>query len=130
MTTQLVIYNTALGHLGERQLASLAEARKILGPRELAICRELTKTHEEFILTRLERTAELPEELPGELTIIIGPPEQAERLPERELRRLIAAAPAGGRDGLKPRELARRLQDAARGWSVKEIYALMAENKE
>jgi 16S rRNA (cytidine1402-2'-O)-methyltransferase len=111
----------------DRLRASLAAARKILGPRELAICRELTKTHEEFILTRLERTAELPEELLGELTIVIGPPERVERLPEREVRRLIAAAPAG--HGLKPREAARRLQDAAPGWSVKEIYALMAENK-
>jgi 16S rRNA (cytidine1402-2'-O)-methyltransferase len=114
----------------DRLRASLAAAHKILGPRELAICRELTKTHEEFILTRLERTAELPEELPGELTIVIGPPERTERLSERELRRLISAVPAGKRHDLKPRELARRLQDAARGWSVKEIYALMAEEKE
>jgi 16S rRNA (cytidine1402-2'-O)-methyltransferase len=111
----------------DRLRASLAAALKILGPRELAICRELTKTHEEFILTRLERTAELPEELLGELTIVIGPPERVERLPEREVRRLIDAEPAG--HGLKPREAARRLQDAVPGWSVKEIYALMAENK-
>jgi 16S rRNA (cytidine1402-2'-O)-methyltransferase len=114
----------------DRLRASLAAAHKILGPRELAICRELTKPHEEFILTRLERTAELPGELPGELTIVIGPPERTERLPERELRRLISAEPAETRHGLKPRELARRLQDAARGWSVKEIYAMVAEKKE
>jgi 16S rRNA (cytidine1402-2'-O)-methyltransferase len=114
----------------DRLKASLDAAREILGPREIAICRELTKTHEEFILTRLERSAELPEELLGELTIVIGPPERAERLPVREIRRLIAEARAGEQRCLKPRELARRLQDAARGWSVKEIYALMAENKD
>ena len=112
----------------DRLKASLAAAHEILGPRELAICRELTKTHEEFILTRLEWAAELPEELLGELTIVIGPPERVERLPEREIRRLIAAAPAGERRRLKPRERARRLQDAAPGWSVKELYALLAEN--
>ncbi|MDR3358268.1 MAG: 16S rRNA (cytidine(1402)-2'-O)-methyltransferase [Desulfovibrio sp.] len=113
----------------DRLRASLAVAREIFGPRELAICRELTKTHEEFILTRLERAAELPEELPGELTIIIGPPESVERPPEREIRRLIAAVPAEERRRLKPRELARRLRDTAPGWSVKEIYALMADKK-
>jgi 16S rRNA (cytidine1402-2'-O)-methyltransferase len=113
----------------DRLRASLAAAREILGPRELAVCRELTKTHEEFILTRLERTEELPEDLLGELTIVIGPPERTERLPEREIRRLIAAAPPEERRRLKPRELARHLRDAAPGWSVKEIYALMAENK-
>ncbi|MDE5879381.1 MAG: 16S rRNA (cytidine(1402)-2'-O)-methyltransferase, partial [Desulfovibrio sp.] len=43
----------------DRLAQSLALAAAILGPRELAICRELTKTHEEFVLGRLENGAEL-----------------------------------------------------------------------
>jgi 16S rRNA (cytidine1402-2'-O)-methyltransferase len=114
----------------DRLKACLALALDILGPRELAVCRELTKIHEEFILTRLERSLDLPDELLGELTIIIGPPESVERLPEAEVRRMIAAIPADGPDALKPRDLARLLQNTARGWKMKEIYALLTGQSE
>ena len=40
----------------DRLKESLARAAKLLGPREAAVCRELTKEHEEFILIRLENS--------------------------------------------------------------------------
>ena len=58
----------------DRLKESLATAARILGPRDLAVCRELTKTHEEFILNRLENSMDLPDELLGEITVIIGRP--------------------------------------------------------
>ena len=106
----------------DRLKESLALAARILGPRDLAVCRELTKTHEEFILIRLEDSASLPDELLGEITVLIGPPEVTERTPRDEVENLLRAELA---QGGKPREVARRVQSAVRGWSGKELYALI-----
>ncbi len=106
----------------DRLKESLLHAAAILGPREMAICRELTKEHEEFILTRLEAAANLSDELLGELTIIIGPPEQHLRTPQSDvLSHLHEELTSGG----KPREIARRVQDMVCGWTGKEIYGLL-----
>lgn len=106
----------------DRLKESLAQAARILGPRELAVCRELTKEHEEFIIGRLEDSAQLPDELLGEITVVVGPPEHTERTPREEVLLLANAELA---QGGKPRQVARRVQDAVRGWSGKEIYALL-----
>ena len=106
----------------DRLKESLAQAARILGPRELAVCRELTKEHEEFIVGRLEDSAQLPDELLGEITVIVGPPEHTERTPRENVLLLANAELA---EGGKPRQVARRVQDAVRGWSGKEIYALL-----
>ena len=106
----------------DRLKESLAQAARILGPRELAVCRELTKEHEEFIVGRLEDSDQLPDELLGEITVVVGPPEHTERTPREEVLLLANAELA---QGGKPRQVARRVQDAVRGWSGKEIYALL-----
>ena len=91
----------------------------------MAVCRELTKEHEEFILTRLENSADLPDDLLGEITVIIGPPEQVSRSPESEVKALLdQELKTDGPEG-KPRQVARRVQALVRGWSGKEIYALL-----
>ena len=106
----------------DRLKESLAQAARILGPRELAVCRELTKEHEEFIVGRLENSDQLPDELLGEITVVVGPPEHTQRTPREEVLKLANAELA---QGGKPRQVARRVQDAVRGWSGKEIYALL-----
>ena len=106
----------------DRLKESLAQAARILGPRELAVCRELTKEHEEFIVGRLEESDQLPDELLGEITVVVGPPEHTERTPRAEVLLLANTELA---QGGKPRQVARRVQDAVRGWSGKEIYALL-----
>jgi len=106
----------------DRLKESLAQAARILGPREVAVCRELTKEHEEFIVGRLEDSELLPDELLGEITVVVGPPEQAERTPREDVLLLAQEELA---QGGKPRQIARRVQDAVRGWSGKEIYALL-----
>lgn len=110
----------------DRLEKSLALAARILGPRDLAICRELTKTHEEFILARLEDSDSLPHDLLGEITVLIGPPETVGRMPRHEVEELLHAELARGG---KPREVARRVQSAAPGWSCKELYALIPAAK-
>ena len=106
----------------DRLKESLAQAARILGPRELAVCRELTKEHEDFIVGRLEDSDQLPDELLGEITVVVGPPEHTQRTPREEVLLLANAELA---QGGKPRQIARRVQDAVRGWSGKEIYALL-----
>ena len=105
----------------DRLRESLAQAAEILGPRELAICRELTKTHEEFILDRLENAAEAAADLLGEITVVIGPPEQTGRSSDEEA---LAVLREELNDGGKPRECARRAAARLEGWTSKELYAL------
>lgn len=108
----------------DRLKATLAAAHALLGPRELAICRELTKEHEEFILGRLEKHADVPDGLLGEITVIIGPPEGTGRTPRDQVLRLLTEESARGG---KPRDIARRAQQHVAGWTGKELYLLMTE---
>ena len=123
----LAAYSTTPGSIvfferKSRLAESLGIALEILGPREIAICRELTKTHEEFILGRLENFAQLTDGLLGELTIIIGPPEGQARLPESETRKLLLQALASG---LKPKQAVKVVKASAQGWSTADLYDLI-----
>ena len=108
-----------------RLAATLKTAFEILGPRELCVARELTKLHEEFILGRLEKHDEIPEDLLGEITVVIGPPESDGKTSEAELHSLIAEETEMGG---KPKEVARRVKERARGWTVKSVYQFMQDS--
>ncbi|MDR1124530.1 MAG: 16S rRNA (cytidine(1402)-2'-O)-methyltransferase [Deltaproteobacteria bacterium] len=95
------------------------------GGRELCIARELTKIYEEFISLKLGEYAALPDELLGEITVLLGPPSGGNRLPASELARLLPEGAAN----LKPRQLARQLQGRAPGWSVDELYDFIRESR-
>lgn len=108
-----------------RLASALRTAHALLGPRDVAIARELTKPHEEFILTRLECHAEIPRELLGEITVVIGPPEVQTRTPRQEVLALLAEERARGG---KPRDVARRVQARIAGWTGKDVYLLTTED--
>ncbi|OBQ56270.1 16S rRNA (cytidine(1402)-2'-O)-methyltransferase [Halodesulfovibrio spirochaetisodalis] len=108
-----------------RLAATLQAAYEVLGPRELCVARELTKLHEEFILGRLEKHQEIPQDLLGEITVVIGPPESGGKTSEEELLKLIAEETALGG---KPKEIARRVKEEASGWTVKAVYQFMQDN--
>jgi 16S rRNA (cytidine1402-2'-O)-methyltransferase len=81
--------------------SSLAAAAQALGAdRPAAVCRELTKTHEEIRRGPLSELAEWARDgLLGEITVVIGgaPPLSAEDAPDApELARRVAVAEAGG----------------------------------
>src|SRR6202023_1440827 len=68
----LVLFET-----GPRIAAALADLAAALGPREAAICRELTKLYEEVRrgdLARLARDYAASDEPRGEIVIVIAPP--------------------------------------------------------
>ncbi len=104
---------------------TLALAHSLLGPRELCIARELTKTYEEFILTRLEDYANISQDLKGEITIIIGPPEQCTKTSQEEVQRILAEEFLKGG---KARDVSRRVQSKVQGWTSKEIYLLSSQS--
>jgi len=105
-----------------RLAATLAVAHEVLGPREVCLARELTKTHEEFILGRLDALDELEIPDKGEFTVVLGPALEGEVTDEAAMKKLLAAeARAGG----KPKEVARRAASLASGWSVKSAYELL-----
>lgn len=105
----------------DRLVESLARAYEILGPRELSICRELTKTYEEFITGRLEDGAALAQNLLGEITVIIGPPEKGGRAPEAEALKIMDNFL---KEGMKPKKAAREASRQCPGWTAKELYGI------
>ncbi|MDR2162218.1 MAG: 16S rRNA (cytidine(1402)-2'-O)-methyltransferase [Desulfovibrio sp.] len=105
-----------------RLLASLLAAATVLGRRQVCLARELTKTHEEFLFFPLDSPPALSDGLRGEITVLLGPPEEKERASrEAVLARIVREIDLGG----KAREVIRRVRPHARGWSSKEIYDLV-----
>jgi len=109
----------------DRLARTLATALAVLGDRECVVCRELTKTFEEFLSGRLSDFAGRELELLGEVTVVVGPG-QAARSGEEEARRVAAEeAAAGGR----PKEAARRAAARLSGWTLKEVYAILLDRE-
>ncbi len=77
---------------GNRVQATLADLAAIMGAREAAICRELTKLHEEVTRGPLAELAGQAETLEtrGEFVLVIGPPPaDAQALTEEALDNLL-----------------------------------------
>ncbi|MCR4666205.1 MAG: 16S rRNA (cytidine(1402)-2'-O)-methyltransferase [Desulfovibrio sp.] len=104
-----------------RLVPSLALAYSVLGKREMVICRELTKVHEEFIVSRLENHQNLPSFL-GELTVVIGPREEDVQTGEERVTALLREALLRGE---KPRRSVQLVKESVTGWSSKALYSLL-----
>ena len=86
----LIIFET-----GPRIAATLADLAADLGAREAAVCRELTKLHEEVRrgeLAALARAYAGDAEVRGELVIVIGPPQDVAELSSADLDALLRDA--------------------------------------
>jgi 16S rRNA (cytidine1402-2'-O)-methyltransferase len=80
---------------GPRVAAALGELAAGLGPREAAVCRELTKLHEEVRrsdLTALAGDYAAGAETRGEFVLVIAPPAPAEQPSVAEIDALLRAA--------------------------------------
>jgi len=122
----------------DRLAATLALAAGVLGDREFAICRELTKQYEEFILGRLGALGAVNLDVLGEVTVVVGPEAlDGGMLPcadgegeEVSAEALLQQALAEERErGGKPREVARRVVERVAGrmpgLCVKDVYELL-----
>ena len=86
----LVLFET-----GPRLAATLADLKDGLGPREAAICRELTKLHEEVRrgdLAALAADYAEAAEPRGEIVIVIAPPPEEEKPDAQQVDALIRTA--------------------------------------
>lgn len=109
----------------DRVKKTLETAFQVFGEREVCVARELTKTHEEYLLFPLSQWASL-EELLGELTVIIGPPISFIRTPEHDVLALLSSEASGANS---PRALAKCVHKQVHGWTSQEIYTLLAAHK-
>ncbi len=101
-----------------RLLETLGDALEVFGDRKLAVCRELTKVHEEVFRGRLSQAMEHFAQPRGEFTLVIeGKREEKPQVDEQvemELAKLY-------REGVGAREAAARLSETS-GVSKKELY--------
>lgn len=112
----LVLFET-----GPRLGATLADLSTGLGTRDAAICRELTKLHEEVVRENLQSLSEryAQSEPRGEIVIVIAPPEAPERPVESDIDAMLrqalgrvslkdAVAEVAGATGVARREVYQR----------------------
>jgi 16S rRNA (cytidine1402-2'-O)-methyltransferase len=85
----LVLYEA-----GPRVGDTLAALAEVLGPRDAAVARELTKLYEECVTGSLDELASRYQAVPpkGEIVIVVGPPLEAEAASDTEVDRLLQQA--------------------------------------
>ena len=111
-----------------RLLVSLEDLQAVLGDRQAAVARELTKLHEEiFRGTTAAALAHFGKgQVRGEITLVLEGAGDEPRKWNRE--KLLAAVQQGARDGsLPPSKLAKKLAEKS-GWPRREIYELLQKD--
>jgi len=105
----------------QRLADSLADMRDVLGERNAAVARELTKLHEEVRRgTLAELAAHYTEKGPpkGELAVVVGPPAPVAPATEEDIDRALATA----LETMSPRDAAAAVA-AAQGHPRRAVYA-------
>jgi 16S rRNA (cytidine1402-2'-O)-methyltransferase len=111
-----------------RLRAALEDLGEILGKeRPVAVCRELTKLHEEIVRGTISYAYEhfTRHDPRGEFTLVIGGSSSAERWDEEAVRLELNVRLA---EGLSPSEAAREVA-AVSGWPRREVYRLTMEER-
>jgi 16S rRNA (cytidine1402-2'-O)-methyltransferase len=105
---------------GPRLAESLADMADVLGPREAAVCRELTKLHETITRATLPELAAAGRAPPpkGEIVVVIGPPPE----PEPPATADVDAALAGALARTTVKDAVAEVA-AALGLPRREVYA-------
>jgi 16S rRNA (cytidine1402-2'-O)-methyltransferase len=108
---------------GPRLAECLADLASVLGSREAAVVREISKLHEQTVNGRLDELARQYLEAPpkGEIAIVVGPPPERE-ISEQELDDALREALAGLSPSRAAAEVAERL-----GIARKRAYARALE---
>lgn len=108
---------------GPRLMKALSVIQSILGDRDIAIARELTKLHEEVIRGRVSDILNTDITLKGEFVLVVGASEDT-AYSEEEVKQLLSKALAD--EGTK--QAAKNVAGIT-GWSVQDVYKLALELK-
>lgn len=112
-----------------RVRALLKELQDIVPDRPIALCRELTKIHEEIIRGTAETLLlAMPEQPRGEITIVVGPGEATSSEPTMSDEDLIGRARSLRLEGLSTRRVAQILSSES-GRPRKAIYQLIINDE-
>lgn len=103
-----------------RLASSLKDLRDILGDRRLAVCRELTKLHEEVFRGTVSEAIDHFAQPRGEFTLVIAGKEPAEPEPDAEIERELQRLQ---RRGVSAREAITKVSQAT-GIRRKKLYQL------
>ena len=104
-----------------RLASSLSDLLETLGDRQIAVCRELTKLHEEVFRGSVSDALDHFTEPRGEFTLVIqGAPEGAETVPDTEATSMLLHAK---NQGMSARDAASLVSDAT-GRSKRDLYTL------
>ncbi len=104
-----------------RLAASLSDLLQTLGDRQIALCREMTKLHEETFRGSISNAIQLFAEPRGEFTLVIeGAPDQPDAVPDAEAESLLTRAKT---QGMTARD-AVALTAEATGRSKRDLYNL------
>ncbi|MBN1285586.1 MAG: 16S rRNA (cytidine(1402)-2'-O)-methyltransferase [Anaerolineae bacterium] len=104
-----------------RLRASLEDARRALGERDIVVAREITKLHEEIFRGTLSQAIEHFAAPRGEVTLVIaGAAKAGQRWTRPEVQQALAAAIAAG---ASPSEASRQVA-AQSGWKRRAVYRL------
>jgi 16S rRNA (cytidine1402-2'-O)-methyltransferase len=123
-------YTLVLLESPHRLLAGLADIESVLGDRQVAVARELTKVHEEIWRGTLSaaRAYFTTNEPRGEFTLVVAGKMEDKKQKWTEDKVLIAIK-VGLKSGESPSALARHVAEES-GWERKEIYRrLIAQRK-
>ncbi|MGL4722486.1 MAG: 16S rRNA (cytidine(1402)-2'-O)-methyltransferase [Desulfovibrionaceae bacterium] len=101
---------------------TITVAHDILGDRELCIARELTKTHEEYLYTSLKQYRDTPNNLLGEVTIVIGKGNHTTLSSLDEIHYLYKEF---AKEDMTMREIIKKIHTHTTGLSTKELYAIL-----
>lgn len=107
-----------------RLLDALEDCHSVLGDRQIAVARELTKLHEEIKRGTINQVKDYYTEKgpKGEITLIIAGREKEHLWSEKRLLEVIQEK--AGEGEISPSQLAKRLAKES-GWSRRDIYDLM-----
>jgi 16S rRNA (cytidine1402-2'-O)-methyltransferase len=108
--------------------ATLRDLAAVIGDREVAVCRELTKLHEEVVRGTPAALAARFETVRGEITIVVAPRAEAEPPEPPDDETLRAHVLALEREGLGAKEAAAALA-AAHGLPRREAYRLVLASR-
>ena len=98
---------------------TLQVAQEVLGKRQCCLARELTKRYEELIYFELGEHTDSDLDLPGEFTVLLGPPQRFDCTPQTQTELLLQREMETGG---KPKQIVRRVLNQVQGWNSKQIY--------